>query len=381
MSLYLSMFQQVKVPNLFIDFVNNRVGIGTTTPAYTLDVVGDINAAGDLLVGSDIGVTADTDLLQLEDGQLTVNGDADVKGTLTIYSTILPIAPYVFSLGSDTARFYDVFVGNTVDLLDGCKIILGTGNDCEIYSSSDHLYIKNVTQDMDIVLGVDDGGVSKTITWDADVDKIKHSAGTFDFDDDDLTTSGDITAANLSITTTGEINLRDTDISIGSTLTDGILDMSADDSIRMFYDNADVGDATDGQSFYVYRRAAEGDDYLQMFIESNRGTNINTNRPLYLKVGGNSKFAMTTTGSYTYNPIYFSADNRSAFWGAGNDCSISYDGTDMCIDPAVVGSGTVDFKIAPTGGGSASYNVPFDCDSYVTFQFNGVAYKVPCAAA
>ncbi len=40
---------------------------------------------------------------------------------------------------------------------------------------------------------------------------------------------------------------------------------SATDNAYFFYDNDDVGDTTDGQSLYVYRRAAEGDGYLQFY--------------------------------------------------------------------------------------------------------------------
>lgn len=77
-----------------------------------------------------------------------------------------------------------------IKMADDDKVIFGTGADGEIYVTADDLYIKNVTQDKDIIFGIDDGGVAKTITWDADVDKLKHSAGLFDFDDDDLTTTG-----------------------------------------------------------------------------------------------------------------------------------------------------------------------------------------------
>ena len=50
--------------------------------------------------------------------------------------------------------------------------------------------LKNITADLDLVFGIKDGAVNKTITWDADVDKLKHSHGTFDFDDDDIQTLG-----------------------------------------------------------------------------------------------------------------------------------------------------------------------------------------------
>lgn len=45
-------------PILLIDATNNRVGIGTTTPQNTLNVIGDINSTGGFMVGANIGVTA-----------------------------------------------------------------------------------------------------------------------------------------------------------------------------------------------------------------------------------------------------------------------------------------------------------------------------------
>lgn len=53
-------------------------------------------------------------------------------------------------------------VGN-IQLPDDAKILLGTGLDCEIYSSSDDLYIKNVTSNKDIIFHGNDGGVDKEI--------------------------------------------------------------------------------------------------------------------------------------------------------------------------------------------------------------------------
>ena len=85
-----------------------------------------------------------------------------------------------------------------------------------------------------------------------------------------LGTGDSPTFTGLTISTTGEINFRDTDISIGSTLFDGILDMSADISIDMFYDNADVGDGVDGQSLNINRRAGEGDDYISLYVDKDR---------------------------------------------------------------------------------------------------------------
>lgn len=44
---------QVGIANLYVDISTSRVGIGKTNPDYTLDVVGNIKASGDLIAFSD----------------------------------------------------------------------------------------------------------------------------------------------------------------------------------------------------------------------------------------------------------------------------------------------------------------------------------------
>ena len=91
------------------------------------------------------------------------------------------------------------------------------------YSATDTLTLRNNTQDADAVFGINDGGVAKTITWDADVDKILHSAGLFDFGD------------NVQIST---INTDDPTLSFKTTNTaheiDAYLDESATDDELFF---------------------------------------------------------------------------------------------------------------------------------------------------
>ena len=81
---------------------------------------------------------------------------------------------------------------------------------------------------------------------------------------------GDATfTGTINIGDSGKIYFRDTDISIGSTLTDGILDITADFAIDMFFDNADRGAEQDGQHLNINRRAA-GDDYISLFVNKDR---------------------------------------------------------------------------------------------------------------
>lgn len=85
----------------------SSVGIGTTNPTYTLDVVGDIGATGDLhLVGDDIYMTTNTaGYLLLADGTnynpTPVSGDISMDGTGAVV-----ISNNAVTLGTDTTGNY-----------------------------------------------------------------------------------------------------------------------------------------------------------------------------------------------------------------------------------------------------------------------------------
>jgi hypothetical protein len=64
-------------------------------------------------------------------------------------------------------------------------------------------------------------------------------------------------------------------------------------------------------------------------------------------------------------------DNKGIRFGAGLDSIIYYDGTDLCINPRLVGSGVVDFKQA---AGSAP--VSTTPAAWLDIQVNGTAYKL-----
>lgn len=40
----------VSVDNISVDIVNDRIGVGSATPAYKLDVLGDINSSSDVKI-------------------------------------------------------------------------------------------------------------------------------------------------------------------------------------------------------------------------------------------------------------------------------------------------------------------------------------------
>ena len=80
---------------LYIDYFNNRIGVNTSTPQYTLDVVGDIHASGNITADGNITLgDADTD-------SITLNAD--------ITSHIIPDADATYDLGSATKHWNTVY--------------------------------------------------------------------------------------------------------------------------------------------------------------------------------------------------------------------------------------------------------------------------------
>jgi len=78
----------------------------------------------------------------------------------TLYYVAATSAVHRFQIAS-TSTFYIDNTGCYVP--DTYKLQVGTGKDGQIYSSSDDVYFDQVTQDKDIILRVNDGGVTTTV--------------------------------------------------------------------------------------------------------------------------------------------------------------------------------------------------------------------------
>ena len=102
--------------NLFWDNTNKRFGIATTTPAYTLDVIGTLRTTATTTFSGNVGIGTTEPSKKLE-----VVGDINVTGDIT-------------ATGFTDAGFNDIFLGDRfieiIDLkssLDGFTVSLGTG--------------------------------------------------------------------------------------------------------------------------------------------------------------------------------------------------------------------------------------------------------------
>ncbi|MFC1621852.1 MerR family DNA-binding transcriptional regulator [Patescibacteria group bacterium] len=103
-------------------------------------------------------------------------------------------------------------------LLDGEKLILGTGSDGTLYSSSDDIYFENDTSDKDIIFKVNDGGV------DTEVMRIDSSTPQIDFTVLGVKIGSDTSEFNPTLTFSGVDN-------------DGIIGWMEDEDYFLFLDD------------------------------------------------------------------------------------------------------------------------------------------------
>lgn len=110
--------------------------------------------------------------------------------------------------------------------------------------------------------------------------------------------------------------------------------------VKLFEDLI-IDNAADGRAVHIHRNAAEGKNYLKAYVNEYRYAIIEADSVLQFKTGAqamNSFFG--TTCRYHVN-LEVESDSYGLKFGAGQDTKIWYDGTNLHINPAVVGSGTV----------------------------------------
>jgi len=183
-----------------------------------------------------------------------------------------------------------------------------------------------------LLFGINDGGVLKTIRWDADVDKLKHSAGTFDFDNDHITTSGNLTASGATITGCSVLGLN----------------------------SAVFQPTTDSTTFFQILDADGGTPIFNVDSMNERiGIGIATPEyKLQVDYAGTENtpgFAIRNTGTGTSDDCYmaFHRDNSTAGWSVGidsstNDFSIAEGGLGVTVSKFLIETSTGNIGISET---------------------------------
>jgi hypothetical protein len=286
---------------------------------------------------------------------------------------------------STNAILGKVFLG-----VDDTKTYWGTGYDGSIYVNSDNFYIANSTQDKDIVFSVNDGGSTKTITLDADVFQLVSSTGTFDFSDDNLTTTGTIGAG--AITGTSFVIGADTLSSFTNLKSLEALSYSSASFVKMtsagtfaldtsvYYKSGDspsFANITDSGNLTFGTTGASLSATSGILTLAGIGNTNNENLTLDLETTSNTvaiasgtgvtginmgSLTLTTTGTLGAGAITGTSLNV----GSG---AITTIGTGTFGELAVSGAGAVDLTITSTDHTSVAVNLMRTGGAYTDWQF------------
>lgn len=197
---------------------------------------GDVSLGGDMISGD------------YSNAIVTVRGDNVGVGTTAPIGRL-----HVYQSGSDTDLVVERDSSNNASLVFRKP---GTETGQISTNSNDDIIVDNFTKDKDIILKVRDDIVLKTITWDADVDMLKHSAGEFNFHDDNIATTGIVSGINI---TSGD--------NPGHTHTALAIKEEANRSIYVDHDTG--SDSNDGTSWgEAFQTIQKGIDDIKSIIAS-----------------------------------------------------------------------------------------------------------------
>ena len=394
---------------------NNAVGFNSTTPDAMFDINHGLTVAG----------------VSTFSGNVTMSGDLTVNGTTTTLDTIVqevdliniqansstPGLGVTQSGSGDIAKFYDgtsaVFtiadgggvtvesgvltLNNNLDMQDSDKILLGTGDDLEIYhngtdtyidNNTGNVYVRNLSNDKNIVLQTDDGsgGTTNFVECNGIVGEVRlyyygseklntksdgvEITGELECDSLDVDGAADITG---NVTLHANLDLQDNDKILVGTGDDLEIYHDGSDSfithvgtgfvyLQNTTNDADViirsDDGSGGLASYVVCDGSTGETKLY-YYGSNK---LNTKTDGINVTGDVQCDSIDVDGDVNFEGANYDAqwdrsqnrlrlnDDAKLTLGSDNDFEIYHNGTNAVID-----NNTGDLNITTTGSGDDIY--------------------------
>lgn len=257
-----------------------------------------------------------------------------------------------------------------VQIPDSVKLTLGSGNDGQIYSSSDDLYIDNVTQDKDIVFRVNDGGVTTTLlTLDGDVsnivipDSVTLCIGT-GLDGKIYSSSDDLYIDNITQDKDIYFRINDGGVTTNAIFIDGSASTLNAFNTLIASDRIEINNSGSGNR-YAYIDFHGDDTYTDYGLRIARGnTGANTNTDILHRGTGSLNIQTNDAGNINFRT---NGANTRMYIDSGGDVVIADTGTaKLCI-----GSGK-DGQIYSSSDDLYIDNVTQDKDIYVRINDGGV---------
>ena len=234
-----------------------------------------------------------------------------------------PETTNVFDLGTDSQRFKDVYVSNDIDLLDNSKLLIGTGDDLEIYHDGSNSVIRNVgTGDLFVesISGTKDTYIrgSRSVFIQSNSNEnhakfIQNGATELYFDG----------ALKAQTTSTGFINY-------------GNLHMNGDNRKVILGGGDDLQIYHDGTDSYINSRT--GNLYLAPTTGTENGITVVPNGEIRLYHDNSKKFETTSSGVLVSGNVdagtgnFLTDDNGKYFAGTGGDFELYHDGSNTYLN-------------------------------------------------
>lgn len=321
--------------SFFVDVSNNRIGIGTTEPARLLHLQDD-NAV--------IRIDRDT------------NSPAFILARFPNNNYTTPWKSFIFGVAAtseDNGTFHITDIGTKVSGGGDRRLTIENDGTVDVPGNfiADKIYLQ-------------DSG-SYYIDWrsgdDAFVVASSFDVGGTLFANDisgGIWTGSTIDATNEVMTpviynTDGDtLTVQDNlDVNGAISNSDGLLKIQPDvqGDVELFGDTQ-VGNGENGKMFYVRRQAAEGNDYIRMYVSSGRNSYIHSDRDLTLQ--GQQTF---TINAVTKDIIFKVGDNAGAkkFYfrdsDANNIATIDSDGNSYFAESMGIGTANPTQKLDVIG--------------------------------